>query len=151
MTRSIDYQMTDEDWGYANQIVQVRKRTKSRKPTAELEGAAAEVAFAMVFGLDLPSLDRNHGDGGVDFILPSGASVDVKAISGTPIKVKGLLVPKRIRAGLYVLVHISFEDGLARLLGYQTGGYAAAFGEDKFDHYRVSQVELLPMYNLMEG
>lgn len=146
--RVITYQLTDDDWNTANQMVQVRARTSPYKESAEIEGAAAEVAFARVFGLAVPDPVYKKGDGGVDYTLPSGALVDVKAISGPQQHRLGLLVPKRTRSGIYVLVHINFEDQTATILGYQTGGFAASRGQDKNDHWRIHQRDLLPAGDL---
>lgn len=149
MQKLLTYQLTDGDWHLVNRMVAVRMRTQASKDSAELEGAAAEVGFARIFGLDVPEPVYKKGDGGIDFVLPSGATVDVKAISGNESHRLGLLVPKRTRAGLYVLVHIDFQTRSATVLGYQTGGFAATHGQDKVDHWRVHQRDLRPASEIL--
>ena len=107
-----------------------------------------EIVFARLFGLDTPEPLSLISDGGVDFVLPSGATVDVKAISGLDEWRLGLLVPKRMRSGVYVLIHVSFSD-VCTALGWQTGGYVAARGEDRGNHYRLAQRLLRPMGELI--
>ena len=145
---TLDYQFDDADVALAARMVEVRSRTDAGKPSAEIEGALGEIAFARVFGLGIPEPVVKHGDGGIDFTLPSGATVDVKSISGPEPWRLGLLVPKRLRAGLYCLVHVDFENNTATLLGWQTGGSSAQRGEDRGDHWRVKQRDLLPMTEL---
>lgn len=144
------YTMTDDDMHLANRMVAARKRTNGYKDSAELEGAIGEIAFARTFGLGVPEPVAIRSDGGFDFTLPSGATVDVKSISGPDSYRLGLLVPKRLRAGIYVLVHVHFgTDRPCTLLGWQTGGFAAANGQDKADHWRVHQRDLLPIEDLL--
>lgn len=151
---TLTYGLSPDDLALARRMVDVRSRSEPIKKSAELEGALGEVAFARVFGLSVPEPVAKHGDGGVDYTLPSGATVDVKTISGSEPWRLGLLVPKRLRSGLYVLVHVDFETETATLCGWQTGGGAAARGEDRGDHWRVKQRDLLPMtdlYRHMDG
>lgn len=132
-----------------NRMVQVRARTTPNKESAEIEGALGEVAFARLFGLPIPEPEAKTSDGGIDFTLPTGATVDVKSISGNEYWRLGLLIPKRIRAGLYCLVHVNFgQDRVCTLLGWQTGGFAATRGENRGDHWRIHQRDLRPMGEL---
>lgn len=141
---SIAYALTDEDLDYAGSLVAARSRNKTRKPNAEQEGALGEITFARVYGLALPPVVKKTSDGGVDFLLPNGATVDVKATSGEDLSALGLLVPKLVRAGLYAMVVVNTDEHWALVVGYQTGGWASAYGEDRFEHYRVDQRDLLP-------
>jgi hypothetical protein len=145
---TLSYIVSPDDRELAARMVEVRSRTEPGKPSAEIEGALGEIAFARVFGLAVPEPVAKHGDGGIDYTLPSGATVDVKTISGPEPWRLGLLVPKRLRAGLYCLVHVDFDTGLVTLLGWQTGGASAQRGEDRGDHWRVKQRDLLPMTQL---
>jgi hypothetical protein len=145
---TLTYDLVPDDFALAERMVEARSRTEPGKPSAEIEGALGEIAFARVFGLAVPEPVAKRGDGGIDYQLPSGATVDVKSISGPEPWKLGLLVPKRLRAGLYCLVHISFDDKVATLLGWQTGGASAQRGEDRGDHWRVKQRDLLPMTEL---
>ncbi len=143
------YLPTCDDWQLANCLVQSRARNKPRKESAELEGAAGEIAFARMFNLPLPVAESIHSDGGVDFRLANGSTVDVKAISGSERWRLGLLIPKRMRAGIYALIHIEFAPGQPwTMLGWQTGGFAAARGVDHGDHYRLNQRDLRPSSEL---
>lgn len=145
---TLDYKFTAADVMLAMQMVDARSRSEPRKKSAELEGALGEVAFARVFGLTIPEPERKRSDGGVDYALPSGATVDVKTISGNEPWRLGLLVPKRLRAGIYCLVYVDFDNNSATLCGWQTGGAAASRGEDRGDHWRIKQRDLLPMTDL---
>lgn len=149
----IAYTFTPEDMEYGREMARVRMRTKSRKPMGELEGSLGEVAFARIYGLNLPVIEVKRSDGGVDFTMANGATVDVKSTSGERPEILGLLVPKRIRAGIYALIYVNEPEYWAMSLGWQTGGWACSFGEERFDHYRIDQKQLrapTDLYGMME-
>lgn len=132
-------------------MVQSRTRTIPRKESAELEGSLGEVAFAEIFDLPYPDINFDlRSDGGFDFVLPNGSLLDVKSISGPDYWRLGLIVPKRIRSGIYALMHVAFEpDQPCTFLGWQTGGFAVSRGQDKITHYRVAQKFLRTYDDLM--
>jgi len=82
-------------------------------------GACGEAAFAQEFGLpfDVRNTGKENGDNGVDFVLPSGLTVDVK----TARKPKWLLVrPRRRHADVYVLARFT-DPSHVDLLGWHWG------------------------------
>jgi hypothetical protein len=148
------YRMLDEDWNLVNRLVQARFRTEGADDASEMTGAIGEVAFARMMGIEPPGPMNIKSDGGIDFILPSGATCDVKAVAGEDVSHMGMFVPKNPRAGVYVLVWYSYLNNLAQVLGWQTGGYAvsngADFGFGRKQRWRISQKELRPYKELLE-
>jgi hypothetical protein len=150
-SRNLHYVPCTMDWELANRLVAARSRSGYRKESAELEGAMGEIAFAAIMRLPMPEPLNIYSDGGIDFRLPHGPTVDVKAISGAESWRLGLLVPKRMRAGIYALIHVGFAaEEPSTFLGWATGGFVAANGQDRGDHYRVHQRDLRSAGELLE-
>jgi hypothetical protein len=57
---------------------QSRQRSPVDRRAIHMAGAMAEIAFGNVVGLVADFSKRKHGDAGHDFVLRSGATVDVK-------------------------------------------------------------------------
>lgn len=85
-------------------------------PSYDLVGVAGERAFSEAFGLPMDALERLSGDGGVDFTLPSGLTVDVKTYR-KPLHL--LREVDRDEAQILVLAAYSDVTGDARLIGWE--------------------------------
>lgn len=84
-----------------------------------LIGLLAEYAFAKWAKLDRPkAIEGAYSDGGSDFTLPSGLTIDIKGSK----RVEKLMLPikKKIRADIYVLAMVDVEGKSVRLMGWAT-------------------------------
>jgi len=142
------HRLTEEDWAEAMRIAKIRHRSTSTRPDADVLGALGEIAFARLLGLlvnDVPG-----GDPGYDFRLPTGLTIDVKAITDEH---RGLLVPKQARAGAYVLALVDYDSDMVEFVGWTTGGTGVQIGTASSSwsrHYLVDRGMLWPIETLKE-
>lgn len=134
------HHFSTDDWELARQVAVARHRTESAREDADLIGALGEVAFSRLFTMHDPY--TNYAlDGGWDYEMPDGVTVDVKTITEPT---NSLLVPKMGRAGIYVLCLVDYEDQAARFLGVITGGKGKSVGTIApwGKHYMIEQKHL---------
>jgi hypothetical protein len=101
-----------------------RLRTKShlqhasRRPLSadyDLVGVVGEYEFARLFDLDWDYSQKIGGDQGIDFVLPSGITVDVKTFR----KPYNLIQEKdKLPADVYVLAGYNDQTHTAEILGW---------------------------------
>lgn len=92
-------------------------------------GAVAERVFSVTYGLLMNmNVYAKRGDSGIDFILPSSETVDVKGTKWTdcssygPHLLQHLNVPRSKKADIYVLGSADLENQRGRLIGWATRG-----------------------------
>lgn len=122
----------------------------------DLIGVIAEGEFARQFNLPFNADIGSEGDGGYDFILPDGRTVDVK---GT-VRVNGnLLVPaadrKPLKADVYVLAIVDTDEETAAFIGWASqddvrSSMVKDFGYAYGPAYFVHRSRLRPMNKLSE-
>lgn len=92
--------------------VNVRFHIPPEDPDADLYGAMAEHAFAQHLGLPQAAISHQAlpagGDGGIDFELVDGTTIDIKSSARHP---NSWLVPAgELRAGWYVFATVTMPD-----------------------------------------
>ena len=124
----------------------------SRRPLSadyDLVGVAGERAFAKTFDLPLDGQMRPSGDGGVDFMLPNGLTVDVKTFR-RPLNL--LREAGREEAEILVLAGYDDSTGNAELIGWEWDHELVTcptrdFGHGILNHYKPAE-ELRPIGEL---
>jgi hypothetical protein len=87
------------------------------KTIEEYVGIKGEIQFASEFGLEVDTVDRLEGDGGIDFVLPIG-NINVKTYR-KPYNLLVKTTERLSRADIYVLVGYSEVTDNATLLGWE--------------------------------
>jgi len=85
-------------------------------PDYDYVGVAGEIAFAREFGLEVDTTARPEGDGGVDFTLSNGLTVDVKTYRKPYHLLREVNKP---HADILVLAGFSDSTGEAHLIGWE--------------------------------
>jgi len=115
--------------------------TRPLSPDYEYVGVAGEIAFANEFGLEVDTTARPEGDGGVDFTLSNGLTVDVKTYRKPYHLLREVNKP---HADILVLARFDDSSGEARLIGWEWDSEMVKcptrdFGYGIVSHYKVAK------------
>ena len=125
--------------------------TRPLSPDYDYVGVAGEVAFAKEFGLEVDTTARPEGDGGVDFTLSNGLTVDVKTY-----RKPYHLLREVGKHHAHILVLAGFNDstGEAYLIGWEWDSKMVRcptrdFGYGIVSHYKPAE-ELQSIHRLQK-
>lgn len=83
-------------------------------------GFHAQRVFAILARLEMGILDNPMGDGGIDFVLPNGKTVDVKGVKYWQDPWLKLDIYDLLRADIYVLVGLDLPNRCGYIAGWAT-------------------------------
>jgi len=89
---------------------------RALSPGYDYVGVAGQIAFAKEFGLEVDTTARPEGDGGVDFTLSNGLTVDVKTYRKPYHLLREVDKP---HADILVLAGFDDSTGEAQLIGWE--------------------------------